>query len=247
VTRFEAVEIVPAGTHYQLLQLGGLLLSIPRGVFDAYEPDTVFPPQWRPRVSSFPRRQLFWNPTTREFLMAGLDSRPARIVESFGSNPYRSFLQAVWIPAPPAVLTRPFWNPSDPYEPFDVPARTLSMRTQLSFRETLARLRPPEGCAWVLNATDPYLEAHGAGTGDPAPDADIVREVTLTPPLDLRAPEATTALEALATQHVGAVFPVLRGNRFAAVQALSLSNLHVAAALLEEQGIEYHEGEFWPQ
>ena len=246
MNRFETVEIVPGGTHYRMLQSDRLLLSIPGGVFEGYEPDTVFPPRWRARHASHPVRRLFWNPDTLEFLMTGLDAQPARFVESFGSASYRSFLQAVWIPAPPVVLSRPFWHPSDPYEPFDGPARTLSLRTQLGFRATLSGLRPPGEWVWVLNATDAYLDALGAGIEGLPPEAEAVREVALTPPLDLGDPRAAAALEELATQHVGALFPVLRGDRFAGAQALSLSHIHTAAALLEKRGIQCQEGAFWP-
>lgn len=244
--RFETVRILPRGGHYDLHQGDRLVFSIPTGLFEGYEANAVFPPHWRPLTPSHPVRRLFWNPASHELLMAGFEPNPARAVEAFGSTPFRSYLQALWIPEPPVLLTRPFWNPPDPHDSFDRSARTLSYRTQMDLRAALSRLRPPEGWTTVINAIDAYAEELGMGAEGTPAEPDGIRELSLTPPLDLTDEITGQALELLAIDHVGKAFPVLRGRFLAALHALSLSDLHSAAAALSRFGITSQEGAFRP-
>jgi len=246
VPPFETVVIEARAGRYEVTQAGEVLLAVPAPVFDRYEASDVFPPGWRARSAGHPVRRLFWNPESTEFLMAGLEAHPARTVEGGGSTPYRSYLQGFWVPEPPVLLLRPYWNPADPYDAFDTPARLRSLRAQKRFLETLTGLRPPQGWTAILNATDPYLEALGVNaTGEPA-DPDAVRELSLTPPAGLDSPTVAQALEILATEHVGSVFPVLREGVLAGAHALSLPAAHAAQALLDRLGIPHQEGPFRP-
>jgi len=246
VPPFETVVIEARAGHYEVSQAGEVLLAVPTSVFDRYEADDVFPPGWRPRADAHPVRRLFWNPQNAEFLMAGLEAHPARTVEGGGSTPYRSYLQGFWVPEPPVLLLRPFWNPADPYDAFDTPARLRSFRAQWRFFELLKGLRPPQGWTAILNATDPYLEAMGVNAaGEPA-DPEAVRELSLTPPASLDSPTVAQTLEILATEHVGGAFPVLRDGAFSGVHALSLPAVHAVQALLDRVGIPHQEGPFRP-
>ncbi len=243
---FETVLIEARAGRYEVTQAGECLLAVPVSVFDRYETDHVFPPGWQARVPAHPVRRLFWNPQTTEFLMAGLDAHPARTVEGAGSTPYRSYLQGFWIPEPPVLLLRPYWSPADPYDPFDAAARQLSFRVQWRFREILTGLRPPAGATTILNATDPYLGALGVNLDGTPVDRDALRELSLTPPAPLGSPAVAQTLEALATEHVGAAFPVLGEDTLTGVHVLSLASLHAVEALLDRVGIPYQEGPFRP-
>ncbi len=244
--RFETVVIEPRGGHYVVAQGSEVLLAIPVPVFQRYEAGAVFPPSWEAREESHPVRRLFWNPETAEFLMAGLDAHPARMVEGAGSTPYRSFLQGFWVPAPPVLLLRPYWNPPDPYDPFDAEARLQSFHAQRRFLRILAGLLPPAGWSAILNATDPYLDALGLDAKAAAPDPEDVREMSLTPPGSLESSQVAEALEILATEHVGHLFPVLRDGVLTGVHALYLPALHTAQALLDQLGIHHQVGPYRP-
>jgi hypothetical protein len=243
---FETVIIETRAGHYELTQAGEVLLAVPEAVFDQYEADDVFPMGWRPRSPGHPVRRLFWNPENAEFLMAGLEAHPARTVEGAGATPYRSYLQGFWLPEPPVLLFRPYWNPADPYDAFDTPARLRSFRAQWRLLQTLTGLRPPSGWTAIINATDPYLEALGVNTSGTPVDPDAVRELSLTPAAPLASPAVAQALEVLATEHVGAAFPVLREGVLAGVHALILPALHAVQALLDRVGIPHQEGPFRP-
>ncbi len=243
---FETVVIEARSGRYEVAQGEHLLLAVPAAVFERYEAEAVFPPAWAARQESHPVRRLFWNPQTAEFLMAGLEAHPARTVEGWGSTPYRSYLQGLWLPTPPVLLLRPFWNPSDPYEPFDAAARRRSFDAQSRLLRTLTGLRPPAGWSAILNATDPYLDALGVNAPGTPPDPEAIREVSLTPPGALTSAPIAQALEILATEHAGAVFPVLREGVLAGAHALILPALHAAQALLDRLGIPSQEGPYRP-
>ncbi len=243
---YEPVTIEAKGGHYELTREGGLLLKVPRNVFERYRSDTVFPPAWPAREEEHPVRRVYWNPDTREFLMAGLDAHPARTAELHGGTPFRSYLQGFWLPDPPVLLLRPFWNPADPYDPFDRAARSRSLRTQIAFVELLEGLRPPEGWAIVLNATQEYLEALGMGPrGTPGSPGEIL-SVSLAPPVPREDPAARAALEALGLDHVGDAFPVLRAGALAGAYALGLPSVHAVEAVFREHGLHYQVGPFRP-
>ena len=242
---FETVTIEARGGHYEVHQGGRLLFRVPRDVFDRYEPDAVFPPLWKAREEEHPVRRLYWNPRSRELLMAGLEAHPARTAELYGSSPFRSFLQALWIPRPPVLLVRPFWNPATPREPFGPEARKENFRIQREFLEILARLRAPRAWTAVLNATQPYLEALGADPG-PHPEPGTVREISLTPPASLEDPAPREALRRFAVDHAGLLFPVVRPGLLVGIHALSLPACHVAEAVLQELDLLYQEGPFRP-
>lgn len=244
--RFEPVVIEPRGGHYRLAQGEELLLSMPRALFEAYEADSVFPPAWQSLDPAHPVRRLFWNPQTAEFLMAGLETHPVRTVEAFGTTPYRSYLQALWLPAPPLLLLRPHWNPPDPADPFDAPARRKSFEVQRRFLDLVGRLRPPPGWGAVLNATDPYLEALGVVPEGPGGSPEALWEVSLTPPAPLDRGDGAAALEELATACAGRLFPALRGGALAAVHALALRDQHESEALLTRHGLAHQRGPFRP-
>jgi hypothetical protein len=243
---FEAVVIEPSGGRYQVLRGKQLLLSVPRDLFERYEADVVFPPQWKAVNPAHPVRRLFWNPDSREFLMVGLEAHPARTAESFGSTPYRTFLHGFWIPTPPLLLLRPHWNPADPYDAFDGPARRRSFEVQRRFLDLLGNLRPPEGWSAVLNATNSYLEALGVSVHGPAPDSDAIREVSLTPPGALGDDAVAEALDTLANEQVGEAFPVLRGDLLSGVHTLDLPTVHCVEAVLDRLGIAYQHGPYRP-
>lgn len=244
--RFETVVIEQKRGRYEVVQGDEVLLAVPAPVFEAYEVEAVFPPAWEPREPSHAVRRLFWNPQTTEFFMAGLEAHPARTVEAWGSTPYRSFLQGFWVPAPPLLLLRPFWNPPDPYDPFDAAARRQSFAAQTRFLAILRGLRPPAGWTAILNATDPYLDALGVNPAETSPDPEAVRELSLTPPGPLTSEAVTRALEALATDHAGNLFPVLREGLLSGVHALCLPALHTAQALLDRLGLLHQEGPYRP-
>jgi len=246
VPDFETVVIEARSGRYEVVQGGTTLLAVPGAVFERYEPTAVFPPAWEARREGHAVRRLFWNPQTAEFLMAGLEEHPARVVEGWGSTPYRSYLQSLWVPTPPVLLLRPFWNPADPYEPFDAAAKNRSFTAQSSLLRILAGLRPPDGWSAILNATDPYLDALGVSASGAPPDPDAIREVSLTPPGSLASNAVAQALEALTTEQVGAAFPLLREGTLAGVHALCLPALHAAQALLDRLGIPHQEGPFRP-
>ncbi len=243
---FETVVIEPRGGRYEVTQGGEILLAVPAPVFDRYETDGVFPPSWHSRAPAHPVRRLFWNPQTAEFLMAGLEAHPARAVEGSGSTPYRSYLQGFWLPEPPVLLLRPYWNPADPYDAFDTPARLKSFRAQWRLLEILTGLRPPAAWSAIFNATDPYLEALGVDLAGTPPEPDAVREISLTPPASLNSSTVVQTLEILATEHVGGAFPVLREGVLAGVHTLTLPAMLSVQALLDRLGIPHQEGPFRP-
>ncbi|MFU8856473.1 MAG: hypothetical protein ACNA8S_05635 [Deferrisomatales bacterium] len=246
MTHFETVVIEPRRGHYVLAQGTQTLLSVPASVFERYEASSVFPPSWAPKQPSHPVRQLFWNPDTLEFLMAGLEQHPARTAEGWGSAPFRSYLQGYWVPAPPVLLLRPFWNPADPEDPFDTAARRHSLEVQQRFLRLIGGLRPPAGWSAILNATAPYLEVLGVNRpGLPAEPGEIL-EASLTPPGNLSSAAAAQALERLATEQAGRVFPVLREGALTGVHALCLPDLLAAQAVLDQHGLLHQEGPFRP-
>lgn len=246
MSAFETVVIEARSGRYEVTQAGEVLLAVPAEVFDRYEADDVFPPGWRDRAAAHPVRRLFWNPQTAELIMAGLDAHPARAVESRGSTPYRSYLQGLWLPEPPVLLLRPYWNPADPYDAFDMPARLRSFRAQWRFLEILSGLRPPPGWTAIFNATAPYLEALGVDLEGGPHDPEAIREISLTPPASLDSPTVAQTLEILATEHVGSASPVLRKGVLAGVHTLTLPAMHSVQALLERLGIPHQEGPFRP-
>lgn len=245
---FETVLIEKAGDSYRLSQGAELLLRVPAAVFERYEAETVFPPQWRVREEgAHPVRRLFWNSESNEFLMAGLEAHPARTTEALGTAPYRSFLQGFWIPSPAVLLLRPFWHPSDPYDAFDAEARETSFRTQERFLEVLGKMRPPPGWTAILNATDAYLDTLGVTPeAPPPPETNAVREVSLTPPAPLRDEAGRTALRRLAVEHAGSLFPVLREGALVGVHSLDLRDALAAEALFDALGLLYQQGPYRP-
>jgi len=244
--RYEPVTIEAKGDRYELSRAGEVVVRVPSSVFERYEPDAVFPPAWPARNPEHPVRRLYWNPDTRELLMAGLEAHPARTAELHGGTPFRSFLQGFWVPRPPVLLLRPYWNPSDPYSPFDRAARVRSLRLQTEFVELLAGLRPPAGWSAVLNVTQEYLDGLGLDPhGIPAEPGEI-REVSLAPPAALDRPAARKALEDIAVGHVGDLFPVLRSGALVGVHALGLPAVHAAEAVFQDQGLHYQVGPFRP-
>lgn len=246
MTGFRTVVIERAGGHFQVTQDGRPLFLVPSGILERFSADSAFPPAWEAVEPGHPLRRLFWNPDTAELLMAGLEEHPARFAEAHGASPYRSYLQAIWLPEPPVLLLRPYWNPSDPYDPFDDDARRASFRAQWRFREILEGLRPPPAWTVVFNAVDAYLDALGVRVEGPEQGAEPVRELSLTPPLALSDPAVRSALEALATREVGRAFPVVRGDALVGAHALELGDLHRAEALLAEAGIAYQVGSYLP-
>ena len=244
--RFETVVIEARAGRYELRQGDRTLLAVPRPVFEGYEADSVFPPAWRALREAHPVRRLFWNPADAEFLMAGLDTHPARAVEGSGSSPYRAYLQGIWLPHPPVLLLSPFWNPEDPYDSFDEAARRRSFDTQMAFVGILSGLRPPSRWTGVLNTTDLYREALGVSPEATSGSPPEVREGALTPPRPLEDAGARQALEAIALRHVGEIFPVLRAGCLAGFHALSLAAVQAAQALLAEFGLDSQEGPYRP-
>ena len=243
---FRTIVIEPDGGHFRLSQEGETLLRVPAALLDRFSADAAFPPAWVSQSPTHPVRRLFWNPKTREYLMAGLEDHPARTAEALGSSPYRSYLQGFWLPEPPVLLLRPFWNPEDPYAPFDEEARRESFRVQWKFWEILGGLRPPRDWSALFNAVDPYLDALGVNPQGPDAEAEELRELSLTPPAPLSEPAARAAVERMATQEVGRVFPLVRGETLAGAQALDLDGLHRAEAVLSDAGLLFQQGLFRP-
>jgi hypothetical protein len=243
---FKTVVIQKVGGHYELTQTRVPLLRIPETGFMQYDAQTVFPPEWRSLEDSHPVRLLFWNPETAEYLMAGLEVHPARVAEGHGTSPFRSFLQGFWIPRPPVLLLRPYWNPADPYDPFDGDARRRSFGAQRRFLQILDGLMPPRGWTSILNATDPYLEALGVNSEGMPADPESIRELSLTPPARLDSPAVSKALEVLAVHHTGSCFPVLRDGTLSGAHALCMPALHSCAALFQSLSIPFQEGPFRP-
>lgn len=244
--RFETVVIEAQGGRYEVRRGDRTLLAVPRAVFEAHDADCVFPPGWRPLREAHPVRRLFWNPADAEFLMAGLETHPARTVEGWGASPYRAYLQGIWIPAPPVLLLRPFWNPATPYEPFDEGARRRSFDAQMAFVQILSGLRPPPHWTGVLNVTDLYLEALGVSPQPGAESAAEIREGAVTPPLSLDDGRARQALEELALRHVGEVFPVVREGCLAGFHTLTLAAVQSARVLLAGLGLDSQAGPYRP-
>jgi len=243
---FRTVVIERDGGRLRLSQEGAVLLRLPASLLDRFAADSVYPPAWQALLPCHPVRRLFWNPTTDEFLMAGLEENPARVVEELGGSHYRAYLQGFWLPEPPLLLLRPYWNPEDPYDPFDDEARRESFRVQWRFREILGGLRPPQGWAAVFNAVDAYLDALGVAPEGPDGEPEELRELSVTPPAVLEDPTAKRALEALATREVGRVFPVVRDGALVGAQALDLDGLHRGEAVLAEAGLLFQQGPFRP-
>jgi hypothetical protein len=243
---FQTVVIEREGGHFRLGQEGETLLLVPAAVFERFSADAVFPPAWAAFAPTHPVRRVFWNPDTREYLMAGLEDHPARTAEAFGASPYRAYLQGFWVPAPPLLLLRPYWNPEDPYAPFDDDARRESFRVQWTFREILGRLQPTPGWTTVFNAVDAYLDTLGVTLEGPGSDPEDVRELSLTPPAPVTDPAGRGALERLVTSEVGRVFPVVRGEALVGVQTLELEGLHRAEAILDAAGLLSQHGPFRP-
>lgn len=243
---FETVVIEARRGRYELRQGQQILLAVPRQVFENYRADCVFPPAWPPLGDGHPIRRLFWNPTDAEFLMTGLDIHPARAVEGAGGARYRAYVQGIWLPQPPLLLLRPFWNPHDPYEPFDEAARRRSFAAQMALVQVLAGLRPPSAWAQVLNATDLYLEALGVSPEASEQGPPQVREGALTPAAPLGNPTTQAALEELALQHVGEIFPLLRSESLAGFHTLTLGAVQTAQALLARHGFDTQEGPYRP-
>ncbi len=242
----QAVVIEREGGHYRIRRGDRTLLAVPVPLFERYEAQEVFPPRWRSLREIHPLRRLFWSPETREFLMVGLEEHPARTVEGHGSNPYRSYLEGFWVPSPPLILLRPFWNPASLDAPFDEAARQLSLRAQRTMIETLSSLRPPEDWGAVLNATAPYLEALGVSPHPASPEPEALREVYLTPPGNLDDPSVSRVFEQIAIEHVGSLFPVLRNRSLEGFHALCLPALHTAEGLLDEARISHQQSPFRP-
>ncbi len=237
------VLIEQSGGSYRVSRGGELLLVVPRALFDTYAQDSVFPPSWPDTTGgAHPVRRLYWNPETRQFLMAGLERHPARVVEGHGLTAYRSFLQGFWLPEPPVLLLRPFWNPPDPYAAFDRQARSTSLDLQLRFHQLLAQMRPPPGWTTILNATDSYLEALGITSTDGSSDPEAIHELSLMPPQALGRPPAVRLLDALSQEHVRTVFPLLRDGALSGLHTLGLDARHGAEALLQASGTDYHPG-----
>ncbi|HSH69805.1 MAG TPA: hypothetical protein VK997_07795 [Deferrisomatales bacterium] len=235
--------IEQSGGSYRLSRDGELLLVVPQALFDTYAQDSVFPPSWPDATGgAHPVRRLYWNPENRQFLMAGLERHPARVVEGHGLTAYRSFLQGFWLPEPPVLLLRPFWNPPDPYAAFDQQARARSLGLQLQFHRLLAQMRPPHGWATILNATDAYLEALGITSADGSSDPEAIHELSLIPPLALGRPPAVRLLDALSQEHLKTVFPLLRDGALCGLHTLGLDARHGAEALLETSGSLYQPG-----
>jgi len=231
------------GDSYRVSRDHELLLRIPRTLFDVYTQDSVFPPTWPDATgTAHPVRRLYWNLETRQFLMTGLEQHPARVVESHGLTPYRSFLQGFWLPSPPVLLLRPFWNPPDPYLPFDQRARAHSLATQLRFHRLLEGMRPPRDWTAILNATDDYLDALGLTslTGSRSPEA--IQELSLIFPQRLDRPPAARLLDALSQEHLKRLFPVLCHGAVVGLHALGLDARYTAEALLQAAAIPYHPG-----
>lgn len=243
---FRTVVIERDGGQFRLSQGGDALLRLPAGLLDRFSADAVFPPAWTALEPCHPVRRLFWNETSGEFLMTGLEDHPVRAIERLGASPYRSYVQGLWLPSPPLLLLRPYWNPPDPYAPFDGEARRESFRAQGRLCALLHRLRPPEGWTAVFNAVDDYLEALGVTVEGPGDEPEAVRELSLTPPAPLGEPEGRNALEALAVGEVGRAFPVVRGGALAGVHALDLGDLHRAEAVLAAAGLAYQVGPYRP-
>ncbi len=243
---FQTVTIEARAGHYELSQGGEVLFRIPKAVFERYDAGAVFPPSWVPATREHPVRRLYWNPRSLELLMAGLEAHPARTTELHGTASFRSFLQGFWIPRPPVLLLRPFWNPGDPHEPFDRRARERSFQVQLRLVGTLERLRPPARWVIILNATEPYLEALGVSPDGLPPEPGAVRELSLTPPAPLDDETAQEALRTFAVEHPGTLFPVIRPGHLVGVHALSLPAEHTAEAVLRKLGLLYQEGPFRP-
>ncbi len=243
---FQTVTIETRAGHYELSQGGEVLFRIPRAVFERYDAGAVFPPSWAPATREHPVRRLYWNPRSLELLMAGLEAHPARTAELHGTASFRSFLQGFWIPSPPVLLLRPFWNPDDPREPFGRRARERSFQVQMRLVGTLERLRPPSSWVVILNATEPYLEALGVNPDGLPPEPGAVRELSLTPPAPLEDEAAREALRTFAVEHPGTLFPVIRPERLVGVHALSLPAEHTAEAVLRKLGLLYQEGPFRP-
>jgi hypothetical protein len=237
------ILIEPRGDSYRVSRGDELLLVVPRELFDTYAQDSVFPPSWPDSTGdAHPVRRLYWNPATRQFLMAGLERHSARVVEGHGHTAYRSFLQGFWVPQPPLLLLRPFWNPPDPYAAFDRQARAESLHLQLRFHQLLAQMRPPRGWTAALNATDAYLEALGITAEDGSRDPEAIHELSLMPAQALGHPPTMHLLDALAQEHVKAVFPLLRHGSLVGLHTLGLGARHGAEALLQTSGTDYHPG-----
>ena len=246
MTDFQTVVIDRVGGHYHVVQGEDLLLRVPESVFQQFEADSVFPPDWRPLSESHPVRRLFWNPDTREFLLAGLEELSARVAEGHGTSPFRSFLQGLWVPRPPVLLLRPYWNPADPYEPFDQAARQMSFSAQWHFLEILGRLRLPPEATGILNATDAYLEALGVNAAGVPFDGEAIRELSLTPPESLEAPRVWKALEVIATEYAGTCFPLVHRGMLRGAHALCLPAIQSCEALFQSLSISCQEGPFRP-
>lgn len=235
------VLIARVGSHYQLTQAGEVLLRVPLRVFERFDASCVFPPLWV-NADVHPVRRLYWNPDTLEFLMFGLDEQTVRFGETFGPSGYRSYLQGFWSPTPPAVFLRPYWRPEDPYDPFDDPARLVSLQVQRRFLAILDRLRPPEGWTAVLNAVSPYLDALGLNAEGRSGDPGDILELSLMPPAPLHDGRAAALFETLATAQAGHCSPVLRNGSLCSVHALGLSELHAAEAAVAAAGFYCREG-----
>jgi hypothetical protein len=241
------IVIESHGNAFRVTRDEELLLRIPRVLFDTYAQDTVFPPSWTDTTGvAHPVRRLYWNPRSRQFLMVGLERHPARVVESHGTTAYRSFLQGFWMPRPPVLLLRPFWNPADPAASFDVRARAESLDVQLSFYRLLAQMRPPRGWSTILNATDSYLEALGLTSIDGSSEIEAIQELSLAPSPTLGSPQAIRLLNAFSQRHLKSVFPVLRGDALSSLHTLGLDARHGAEALLLELGTGYQLGPWQP-
>lgn len=239
--RFEPVVIERSGGHYALRQGNETLFIIPAEIFDAFEADAVFPPQWTRINQPDPKpapRHILWHMKSGELLMGGMGERPPLLAEVYGSHPFRSYLQAFWLPEYSRMIVRVYWNPSTPSDAFDTKAREKNWKTQQKFFQTAMRLMPPKNTLVTLNATDRYMRLKGFdGTGQDKNPSQIY-SAHITPPSAIGEEKTEAALNAILTVTAGRVYPTITADRFFLIETLSKTDLEDAKTTLAGIGID---------
>lgn len=247
--RFEPVVIEKSGGHYAIRQGSDTLFMIPEDVFDAYEADAVFPPKWTAKAQAGQRpapRYILWHHKSGELLMGSAGERPPLLAEVHGSHPFRSYLQAFWLPELSRMIIRVYWNPENPSDAFDTTARKENCSVQKQFIETIMRLMPPKNIIITLNAVDRYMRVKGLdGTGLET-DPSQIYAAHLTPPSGLADEKTGSALTCLLTAMAGRVYPTITTEQLFLIETLSQTDLDDAKAKLAELGLTTDEKQQMP-
>ncbi len=244
---YEPVIIERDGTHFCFRQGGEMLFRVPGAIVDAYTPDAVFFPDWsspRATTNDPEPRYLLWNPETSELLMGAIQQRPPLLAESFGTRPFRAYLQVYWLPAYKRLVLRTYWNPASSGKTFDREDRLTSLSVQLRFLSLISRLRPPAGWTATLNAIERYQRESGLdGSGDWDEDSSLPK-VWLAPPLPLSTATGTELLETLSAELAGKAFATVDERRIISIETFDEQTMAAVKVMLKRLHLDHEESAY---